>query len=89
MRIIICLETISGLEKLNEKLAFGVVTTHYSNLKLLARKGNGIVNGAMLFDTKAMQPLYQLSMGKPGSSFAFEIAKKIGLQKIILSYINL
>jgi len=72
------------LEKLNEKRAFGVVTTHYSNLKLLARKGNGIVNGAMLFDTKAMQPLYQLSMGKPGSSFAFEIAKKIGFPKNIL-----
>jgi DNA mismatch repair protein MutS2 len=72
------------LEKLNEKKAFGVITTHYSNLKLLARKGNGIVNGAMLFDSKAMQPLYQLSMGKPGSSFAFEIAKKIGFPKQIL-----
>jgi DNA mismatch repair protein MutS2 len=72
------------LEKLNEKLAFGVITTHYSNLKLLARQGNGIVNGAMLFDTKAMQPLYQLSIGKPGSSFAFEIARKIGFPKIIL-----
>ena len=72
------------LEKLNEKQAFGVITTHYSNLKLLARQGNGIVNGAMLFDTKAMQPLYQLSIGKPGSSFAFEIARKIGFPKTIL-----
>jgi len=72
------------LEKLNEKETFGVVTTHYSNLKLMAGKGNGIVNGAMLFDTKAMQPLYQLSIGKPGSSFAFEIAKKIGFPRIIL-----
>ncbi|MCD4790056.1 MAG: Smr/MutS family protein [Bacteroidales bacterium] len=72
------------LEKLNEKKAFGVVTTHYSNLKLLANEGNKIVNGAMLFDTKAMQPLYQLKIGKPGSSFAFEIARKIGFPKYIL-----
>lgn len=72
------------LEKLNEKRAFGIVTTHYSNLKLLAGEGTGITNGAMLFDTKAMQPLYQLSMGKPGSSFAFEIARKTGFPKIIL-----
>jgi DNA mismatch repair protein MutS2 len=74
----------SVLEKLNEKMAFGVVTTHYSNLKLMARKENGIVNGAMLFDTKAMLPLYQLSIGKPGSSFAFEIARNIGFPKQIL-----
>jgi DNA mismatch repair protein MutS2 len=74
----------SVLEKLNEKKSFGVVTTHYSNLKLMARKENGIVNGAMLFDTKAMQPLYQLSIGKPGSSFAFEIARNIGFPKQIL-----
>jgi len=72
------------LEKLNEKQAYGVVTTHYSNLKLMANEGNGIVNGAMLFDTKAMQPLYMLSTGKPGSSFAFEIARKIGFPKVIL-----
>jgi DNA mismatch repair protein MutS2 len=72
------------LEKLNENKTFGVVTTHYSNLKLMAGKGNGIINGAMLFDTKAMQPLYQLSIGKPGSSFAFEIARKIGFPKQIL-----
>ena len=72
------------LEKLNDKKAFGVVTTHYTNLKLLAGKENGIVNGAMLFDTNEMQPLYQLSIGKPGSSFAFEIARKIGFPKSIL-----
>ncbi|MBM3434924.1 MAG: hypothetical protein FJY07_01770 [Bacteroidetes bacterium] len=72
------------LEKLNEKQTFGVVTTHYSNLKLLAQKENGIVNGAMLFDSAAMQPLYQLSIGKPGSSFALEIARKIGFPKNIL-----
>jgi DNA mismatch repair protein MutS2 len=72
------------LEKLNEKKCFGVVTTHYSNLKLLAKKGNGIINGAMLFDAKKMEPLYQLSMGKPGSSFAFEIARKIGFPEELL-----
>lgn len=74
----------SVLEKLNERKAFGVVTTHYSNLKLLAKKGNGIVNGAMLFDTERMEPLYQLALGKPGSSFAFEIARKIGFPDKIL-----
>ncbi|MCD4696346.1 MAG: Smr/MutS family protein, partial [Bacteroidales bacterium] len=74
----------SVLEKLNEQECFGVVTTHYSNLKLLARKGNGIVNGAMLFDTQKMEPLYQLVIGKPGSSFAFEIATKIGFPKKLL-----
>ena len=72
------------LEKLNEKKAFGVVTTHYSNLKLMSKEGNGIVNGAMLFDTKAMQPLFRLKIGKPGSSFAFEIARKIGFPKEVL-----
>ncbi|MEZ5084015.1 MAG: Smr/MutS family protein [Bacteroidales bacterium] len=72
------------LEKLNEKKCFGVVTTHYSNLKLLARQGNGIVNGAMLFDSQKMEPLYQLVIGKPGSSFAFEIARKIGFPREIL-----
>ncbi len=72
------------LEHLNTKKAFGVVTTHYSNLKLMADNNEGIVNGAMLFDTKLMRPLYKLSIGKPGSSFAFEIANNIGLQKEIL-----
>jgi len=74
----------SILEQLNNKQAYGVITTHYSNLKLLAGKLPGIVNGAMLFNTKEMLPLYKLSIGKPGSSFAFEIAGKIGLQKEIL-----
>ncbi len=72
------------LERLNEKKCVGVVTTHYSNLKLLAKKGNGIINGAMLFDAKKMEPLYQLSIGKPGSSFAFEIARKIGFPEELL-----
>ena len=72
------------LEKLNENRSFGVITTHYSNLKLLAGSYDGIVNGAMLFDTIQMRPLYQLRIGRPGSSFAFEIAKNIGFPKKVL-----
>jgi DNA mismatch repair protein MutS2 len=62
----------------------GVITTHYTNLKHFASLTEGIVNGAMLFDNHLMQPLFQLSMGKPGSSFAFEIARKIGLPEEVL-----
>lgn len=72
------------LIKLNEKKAFGLVTTHYANLKLLADNHKGIINGAMLFDTRYLQPLYLMMTGKPGSSFAFEIAKKIGFPEDIL-----
>jgi DNA mismatch repair protein MutS2 len=72
------------LEDLEEKGAYGIVTTHYSNLKLLAEKHSTIVNGAMLFDTNNMKPLFTLSIGKPGSSFAFEIAKTIGLSQNII-----
>ena len=72
------------LLKMNDKKSFGVVTTHYANLKLLADNHPGIVNGAMLFDTRYLQPLYVMMIGKPGSSFAFEIAKKIGFPIEIL-----
>ena len=72
------------LLELNKKQAFGMVTTHYANLKLLADNHEGIINGAMLFDTRFMQPMYIMLTGKPGSSFAFEIAKKIGFPKQIL-----
>jgi DNA mismatch repair protein MutS2 len=72
------------LEALNTKKAMGVVTTHYSNLKLLASREAGIVNGAMLFDIKKLKPLYQLKMGKPGSSFALEIAQEIGFPEHVL-----
>ena len=72
------------LLELNKKQAFGMVTTHYANLKLLADNHEGIINGAMLFDTKFMQPMYIMMTGKPGSSFAFEIAKKIGFPRQIL-----
>lgn len=74
----------SILESLNGIGAFGVVTTHYTNLKHYASSAEGIVNGAMLYDTQKLQPLFQLEMGEPGSSFAFEIARKIGLPESIL-----
>lgn len=74
------------LEKLYEAKAYGVITTHYANLKLYAEDKPGIVNGAMQFDVTTLSPAYQLDIGKPGSSFAFEIAQKTGLpQEIILN----
>jgi DNA mismatch repair protein MutS2 len=74
----------ASLEALNAKLAMGIVTTHYSNLKLLASREPGIINGAMLFDIKKLKPLYQLKVGKPGSSFALEIAHEIGFPEYVL-----
>jgi len=67
------------LKRFNLKLTFGVITTHYQNLKHFAEDHEGVVNGAMLYDRHLMQPLFQLQMGNPGSSFAVEIARKIGL----------
>lgn len=72
------------LKKLNELGTFGVITTHYTNLKHFGSSQRGIVNGAMLYDSNGMKPLFQLQIGKPGSSFAFEIARKIGLSEDIL-----
>jgi DNA mismatch repair protein MutS2 len=72
------------LETLNDKKAYGVVTTHYANLKLLASNHSGFVNGAMLYDTKHMKPLFVLKTGRPGSSFAFEIAMNISFPKSVL-----
>lgn len=72
------------LEELNRKKARGVVTTHYSNLKTFANSTPGLENASMLFNNEAMQPLYILSLGKPGSSYAFEIAQKIGLNAKVL-----
>ncbi len=72
------------LEELYRRHSFGVVTTHFADLKLLADRYEGILNGAMLFDTERMVPLYRLSVGHPGSSFAFEIATKIGFPLDIL-----
>ncbi len=74
----------SILNKINELGSFGVITTHYTNLKHFASSAPGIANGAMLYDSHRMEPLFQLQTGKPGSSFAFEIARKIGLPEEIL-----
>lgn len=74
----------ASLEKLNARGSFGIVTTHYTNLKLMADNSAGVFNAAMLYDTKAMSPLFKLSTGKPGSSFAFEIANKIGFPKDVI-----
>jgi len=77
------------LEELNQKKVRGVVTTHYSNLKTFANSTPGLENASMLFNNLEMQPLYILSLGKPGSSYAFEIAQKIGLsQKVLQSAKN-
>ena len=73
------------LESLNKKQIRGVVTTHYSNLKVFASNTDGLENASMLFDNREMQPMYILQIGKPGSSYAFEIAQKIGLGKDILA----
>jgi len=72
------------LESLNQKKVKGMVTTHYSNLKIFASNTEGLENASMLFNNVAMQPLYILEVGKPGSSYAFEIAQKIGLPKNVL-----
>lgn len=72
------------LNKLNQQKTFAVITTHYTNLKHFASSADGIVNGAMLYDAQKMDPLFKLEIGKPGSSFAFEIARKIGLPEDIL-----
>lgn len=75
----------SILEVLNKNRTFGVITTHYTNLKHFASGTPGLLNGAMLFDTHKMQPLYILEPGKPGSSFAIEIARKIGLSEEVVA----
>ena len=72
------------LEKLEQKRCFGVITTHYSNLKYYASNAEGILNGAMTFDVQNIRPLFRLETGKPGSSFAIEIARKIGLPEEII-----
>lgn len=74
------------LDKLVKKKCFALITTHYSNIKNYAYKSKNILNGAMLFDKQALKPTYKLKTGQPGSSFAFEIANKIGLGKDILKY---
>lgn len=73
------------LDKLNSKETQGVITTHFTNLKLLANTKPGIFNACMLFNTKSLKPLYQLHVGEPGSSFTFEVAEKIGLPAEIIA----
>jgi len=72
------------LQELAKKHALGVVTTHYLNLKVMAGKTAGIINGAMGFDEKNLRPLYKLIVGKPGSSYTFSIAERIGLDKSLI-----
>ena len=73
------------LKRFNEKQTFGVITTHYQNLKHFAEDHEGVVNGAMLYDRHLMQALFQLQIGNPGSSFAVEIARKIGLPEEVIA----
>lgn len=75
----------SLLKRFNERGAFGVITTHYQNLKHFANENKGVVNGAMLYDRHEMRPLFTLSIGNPGSSFAIEIARKIGLPEDVIA----
>ncbi len=74
----------SILERLLERGAYGVITTHYANIKYLASRHEGVANGAMSFDVQQIRPLFRLETGKPGSSFAVEIARKIGLPEDII-----
>ena len=73
------------LKRFNAKRAFGVITTHYQNLKHFAEENEGVVNGAMLYDRKLMRPLFELRIGNPGSSFAVEIARKIGIPEDVIA----
>ena len=73
------------LKRFNQKKTFGVITTHYQNLKHFAEDNEGVVNGAMLYDRHLMQALFQLQIGNPGSSFAVEIARKIGLPEDVIA----
>lgn len=74
----------SLLKRFNQRGAFGVITTHYQNLKHFANENKGVINGAMLYDRHLMQPLFKLAIGNPGSSFAIEIARKIGLPEDVI-----
>ena len=73
------------LKRFNDRKAFGVITTHYQNLKHFADAHEGVVNGAMLYDRHHMQALFQLQIGNPGSSFAVEIARKIGIPEEVIA----
>lgn len=74
------------LDRFNRWQSFGVITTHYQNLKHFANENKGVVNGAMLYDRHEMQPLFRLAIGNPGSSFAVEIARKTGIPEDIIAH---
>ncbi len=74
------------LDVLVKRKAYGVLTTHYPNIKMYAHNTKGVVNGAMLFDREKILPTYKLKIGKPGSSFAFEIAERTGLPQEVIKY---
>ena len=74
------------LDRLVHQQSYGVITTHYANIKKYADHAKGMVNGAMRYDTDHLIPLYELEIGKPGSSFALEIARKIGLNNDLIAY---
>ena len=74
------------LRKFVDSGTYGIITTHYQNLKHFAQDSSSVVNGAMLYDRAQMQPLFMLQVGNPGSSFAIEIARKIGLPEDVISY---
>ena len=74
------------LKELNSRKVLGLITTHYSNLKVFAFKSKGILNGSMTFDKETLSPTYELRVGRPGSSYAYEIAQKSGLSKKVLDY---
>lgn len=73
------------LERFNNKKSFGLITTHFQNLKHFAYKTEGVINGAMLYDSENNRPMYKLSIGNPGSSFAIEVARRIGLDESIIA----
>lgn len=72
------------LNEIENRGSYGVITTHYSNLKFYANNSNGVINGAMMFDVQKIQPLFELEIGLPGNSFAFELARKMGLPEHII-----
>ena len=72
------------LSEFDKRGVYGVITTHYTNLKLYASNETGVMNGAMMFDVKNIAPMFQLEMGLPGNSFAFELARKMGLPENII-----
>lgn len=74
------------LDRFNRRQSFGVITTHYQNLKHFANENKGVVNGAMLYDRHEMQPLFRLAIGNPGSSFAVEIARKTGIPEDVIAH---